>query len=80
MIQLLLSISSRVYAIFSDMRPVTPPEDKDRKDRKTVKHADRKLIVTGDADMLLKHLFAHVQEEKKNSTSAANAAHLKRGR
>lgn len=56
-----------------DDRPVTPPEEKD-KIKRHPKVPERKVIVTGDTDLLLKHLFAGVAEEKKS------VAHLKRGR
>ena len=62
------------HFIFSDDRPVTPPDDKD-KIKKHQKIPERKVIVTGDTDMILKHLFAGVVDEKKNSVT-----HLKRGR
>ncbi|WAR15660.1 hypothetical protein MAR_005765 [Mya arenaria] len=62
-------------------RPITPPEDREKKAKPT-KAPDRKLIVNGDAELFLKHLFADVMEEggKKGSHGGSNAAHLKRGR
>jgi hypothetical protein len=61
-----------------EVRPITPPEERE-KSKKHTKVPERKVIVTGDTDLLLKHLFAGVMEEKK-STQNSNAAHLKRGR
>lgn len=57
----------------TDDRPVTPTEDKD-KIKRHPKVPERKVIVTGDADMFLKHLFAGVTDEKKT------VSQLKRGR
>lgn len=62
----------------ADVRPITPPEERE-KNKKHQKVPERKVIVTGDTDLLLKHLFADVMDEKK-SGSNSNAAHLKRGR
>ncbi|XP_045162732.1 uncharacterized protein LOC123527390 [Mercenaria mercenaria] len=62
----------------SEVRPITPPEDRE-KNKKHTKAPERKVIVTGDTDLLLKHLFADVLEEKKSAANS-NAAHLKRGR
>lgn len=61
----------------TDVRPITPPEDKE-KSKRTSK-PERKLIITQDTDLFLKQLFANVMEEKKSSNNS-NAAHLKRGR
>lgn len=57
----------------ADVRPVTPTEDKE-KIKRHAKVPERKVIITGDTDMFLKHLFAGVADDKKTVT------HLKRGR
>ncbi|KAK3594980.1 hypothetical protein CHS0354_019908 [Potamilus streckersoni] len=49
----------------TEMRPITPPEERE-KSKKHPKVPERKLIV-GDTDLLLKHLFTGVMEEKKDS-------------
>jgi hypothetical protein len=56
-----------------DMRPITPPEDKERH-KKQSRQPERKVYVTGDTDLLLKHLFDRAVEDKKNSSQ------IKRGR
>ena len=56
----------------SEMRPITPPDDKERHKKQT-RQPERKVYVTGDTDLLLKHLFDRAVEDKKNS-------HIKRGR
>lgn len=60
----------------SDIRPITPPEERKKNEKKA---PERKLIVTGDTDFLFKRLFADVMEEKMSTTSN-NPSHLKRGR
>ena len=61
----------------AEVRPITPTDEREKRQTKHIRAPERKVIVTGDTDLLLKHLFADVMEEKK---SHGNAAHLKRGR
>lgn len=56
--------------IFTEVRPITPPEERQKKQTRP---PERKIIV-GDTDLLLKHLFAGVVDDKKNPPA------LKRGR
>ena len=69
--------------MFTDARPGSPTQE-EREREKVKKHSragERKVIVTGDTDLLLKHLFAGVVDEKKTTTTNTNnAAHLRRGR
>ena len=60
---------------YSDVRPVTPTEDKEKIKRHAAKIPERKVIVTGDTDLFLKHLFAGVADHDKKTVSQ-----LKRGR
>uniref|UniRef100_K1Q688 Receptor ligand binding region domain-containing protein n=1 Tax=Magallana gigas TaxID=29159 RepID=K1Q688_MAGGI len=55
-----------------DMRPITPPDEKERH-KKQPKQSERKVYITGDTDLLLKHLFDRAVEDKKNPQ-------IKRGR
>lgn len=58
----------------TDVRPITPPEEREARQKKALtRPPDRKLIV-GDTDLLLKHLFAGVNQDDKK------VQHLKRGR
>ncbi|XP_061197517.1 uncharacterized protein LOC133205681 [Saccostrea echinata] len=57
----------------TDMRPITPPDDKERH-KKQSRQPERKVYITGDTDLLLKHLFERAAEDKKNSSQ------IKRGR
>lgn len=54
------------------MRPITPPDEKERH-KKQPKQSERKVYITGDTDLLLKHLFDRAVEDKKNPQ-------IKRGR
>ena len=72
------------FSCISDVRPITPPDDKAKKHAKA---PERKIIVTGDTDLILKHLFADVDDKKgltssgtSSTTNNSNVAHLKRGR
>ncbi|XP_011434467.1 uncharacterized protein [Magallana gigas] len=56
----------------TDMRPITPPDEKERH-KKQPKQSERKVYITGDTDLLLKHLFDRAVEDKKNPQ-------IKRGR
>lgn len=56
----------------ADMRPITPPDEKERH-KKQPKQSERKVYITGDTDLLLKHLFDRAVEDKKNPQ-------IKRGR
>lgn len=60
----------------TDIRPITPPEERKKNEKKV---PERKVIVTGDTDFLFKRLFSDVMDEKKAITHS-NSSHLKRGR
>ncbi|KAK3105020.1 hypothetical protein FSP39_015310 [Pinctada imbricata] len=51
----------------TDVRPITPPEERERRNTKPppTRQPERKVIVTGDTDLLLKHLFDRVVDDKK---------------
>ena len=55
----LANISDEIIYFYSDVRPITPPEERERRNKQTTRQPERKIIVTGDTDLVLKYLFIY---------------------
>ncbi|OWF43082.1 uncharacterized protein LOC110460234 [Mizuhopecten yessoensis] len=59
----------------TDVRPITPPEEREARQKKTLQRPPERKLIIGDTDLLLKNLFAGV-----NQADEKKVQHIKRGR
>ncbi|XP_069121061.1 uncharacterized protein [Argopecten irradians] len=59
----------------TDVRPITPPEEREARQKKTLQRPPERKLIVGDTDLLLKNLFAGV-----NQGDDKKAQQIKRGR